>query len=140
MVAVNYGPVVTMIRDWRAYSWIHTTAHTHTHTHTHTRPEGISLIRELEKTLTQLHLRIYPSSSCWPPIQCGSGFTHTHTCTRTHAHEQLACPDGATHIAQIQARISFIDLYLCSVSVAHSKVYNLNFGGNKEVSSRLLKL
>lgn len=27
MVAVNYGPVVTLIRDWRPYSWIHTHAH-----------------------------------------------------------------------------------------------------------------
>lgn len=39
------------------------------------------------------------------------------TYTHTHAREQLAFPDGATHVAMLIAGISFIDLLVCPVSL-----------------------
>ena len=54
MVAVNYGPVVTLIRHFRPYSWIHTHMHIHSPSWTEVRRSVHKLIRELEKAL-RLH-------------------------------------------------------------------------------------
>lgn len=39
------------------------------------------------------------------------GHTHRDKRTNTTLAEQLACPDGATHIAQSPASVSFTDLW-----------------------------
>lgn len=77
--------------------------------------------RDISYIITpKFYTTVHPSEDKYlSSILCIPVSLRTHCISLTHIvlAEQLVCPDGATHIAQIQASISFIDLFVCAFSL-----------------------